>query len=104
MEVVPLEVGADTRRQRTADRQRSTAAREPLLLATSLQDPAPIVVHMYSLRMQIEETFRDLKSHRYGWSLEDVRCRSAQRVGHREIDLRKTHAPDAFGWGAGGPG
>lgn len=69
-----------TRRQQTADRQRSTAARAPLLLATSLQDPAAIVVHMYSLRMQIEETFRDLKSHRYGWSLEDVRCRSSHRV------------------------
>jgi hypothetical protein len=30
--------------------------------------------------MQIEETFRDLKSHRYGWSLEDVRCKSTARV------------------------
>jgi hypothetical protein len=35
---------------------------------------------MYSMRMQIEETFRDLKSHRYGWSLEDVRCRTAARI------------------------
>jgi len=69
-----------TRRQRTADRQRSTAAREPLLLVTSLQERPTNVVEIYGLRMQIEETFRDLKSHRFGWSLEDVRCRSAARV------------------------
>lgn len=69
-----------TNRQRTADRQRSAAAREPLLLVTSLTDGATVVVDIYEKRMQIEETFRDLKSHRYGWSLEDVRCRSAGRV------------------------
>ena len=69
-----------TKGQCTADRQRSAAAREPLLLATSLTDGSAAVINMYSMRMQIEETFRDLKSHRYGWSLEDVRCRSTGRV------------------------
>jgi hypothetical protein len=69
-----------TKGKNTADRQRSTAAREPLLLATSLSDRSVAVVDMYCMRMQIEETFRDLKSHRYGWSLEDVRCRTAIRV------------------------
>lgn len=69
-----------TKGQRTADRQRSTAAREPLVLATSLNDRADSIVATYRLRMQIEESFRDLKSHRYGWSLEDVRCRSPRRV------------------------
>jgi hypothetical protein len=69
-----------TKGQRTADRQRSAAAREPLVLATSLNDRVDSVVATYSLRMQIEEGFRDLKSHRYGWSLEDVRCRSPRRV------------------------
>jgi hypothetical protein len=64
----------------TADRQRSTAAREPLLLVTSLTDSAKAVVAIYKGRMQIEETFRDLKSHRYGWSLEDMRCRVSARV------------------------
>jgi hypothetical protein len=64
----------------TADRQRSAAAREPLLLATSLPEQAKSVVAIYRMRMQIEETFRDFKSHRYGWSLEDVRCRTAPRV------------------------
>lgn len=69
-----------TKGRNTADRQRGDAAREPLLLATSISDCSAAVVEMYSLRMQIEETFRDLKNHRYGWSLEDVRCRTAARI------------------------
>jgi hypothetical protein len=69
-----------TKGRNTADRQRSAAAREPLLLATSLTDRAAAIVGIYATRMQIEESFRDLKSHRYGWSLEDVRCRTAARV------------------------
>ena len=56
-------------------------ARTPWLLATSLpQATAAQVVKLYSLRMQIEETFRDAKSHRFGWSLEDVRTESHQRL------------------------
>src|SRR5690606_40091519 len=31
-------------------------------------------------RMQIELTFRDLKSHRFGWGVEDAGCRSTKRV------------------------
>lgn len=69
-----------TKGRNTADRQRSAAAREPLLLATSLNESAKAVVAIYRTRMQIEETFRDLKSHRYGWSLEDVRCRTPARI------------------------
>lgn len=64
----------------TADRQRSEAAREPLLLATSLSVQTKVIVATYRMRMQIEETFRDFKSHRYGWSLEDVRCKTPARV------------------------
>lgn len=30
--------------------------------------------------MQIELTFRDLKSHQFGWGFEDARCRSASRI------------------------
>ena len=30
--------------------------------------------------MQIEETFRDLKSHRFGWSFEDARTKSCARM------------------------
>jgi hypothetical protein len=69
-----------TKGRNTADRQRSAAAREPLVLATSLTMQAKAVVAIYRMRMQIEETFRDFKSHRYGWSLEDVRCRTPARV------------------------
>lgn len=69
-----------TPRQRTADHQRRKAAREPWLLATSLSDCARVVVEAYAMRMQIEQTFRDLKNHRYGWSFEDMRCRTPARV------------------------
>ncbi len=64
----------------TADRQRTDQARDPWLLATSLGDHARVVVDLYAKRMQIEERFRDLKSHRHGWSLEDVRCKSTARI------------------------
>jgi hypothetical protein len=56
------------------------AAREPLLLITSLADPARIVVDIYLMRMQIEETFRDLKSHRYGWSIRHIRTAHPRRA------------------------
>jgi hypothetical protein len=67
-------------RRSTADRQRRAAAREPWLLATSLSDSARLVVEAYARRMQIEETFRDLKSHRYGWSAEDIRSKNPRRI------------------------
>ena len=56
------------------------AAREPWLLATSLTLPATEVVQLYAARMQIELTFRDLKSHRFGWGFENARCRSTTRI------------------------
>lgn len=53
---------------------------EPWLLATSLEDvAAKRIVDIYSKRMQIEETFRDAKNHRFGWSFEDARSNSAKR-------------------------
>ena len=56
-------------------------AREPWLLATSLSHhTAKQIVAMYSERMQIEETFRDAKNHRFGWSFEDARSDSAERL------------------------
>ena len=56
-------------------------ARTPWLLATSLTSAsAHQVVNVYTTRMQIEETFRDSKSHRFGWSLEDVRSQDALRL------------------------
>jgi hypothetical protein len=56
------------------------AAREPLLLITSLSCRPTLVIGIYRMRMQIEQTFRDLKSHRYGWSTRHIRTADAQRV------------------------
>jgi hypothetical protein len=57
------------------------AGREPWILATSLLQPsAEAVVATYALRMKVEETFRDAKNHRFGWSLRHVRSRSADRL------------------------
>jgi hypothetical protein len=68
--------GTDARRHRKS-------AREPWLLATSLSraqyTPAQ-VVGMYGKRMQIEQSFRDLKSHRYGMGFEDSQTRDSKRL------------------------
>jgi hypothetical protein len=67
---------------RTARKARK-AAREPWLLATSLDPktyPAHVIVKAYSRRMQIEEAFRDLKSHRYGAGFEDSLTRKPERL------------------------
>jgi hypothetical protein len=63
------------------ERELRQAALDPWLLATSLADgDAKHVVAQYAKRMQIEETFRDAKNHRFGWSLGDVRLSSPQRT------------------------
>lgn len=57
--------------------------REPWLLVTSLPATSKLakkVVHIYSTRMQIEESFRDVKSIRYGIGFEINRTRSPQRL------------------------
>lgn len=61
-------------------RKLSKGHREPWFLATTIDLPAEQIAAMYCARMQIELTFRDLKSHRYGWAFEDARCGSANRV------------------------
>jgi hypothetical protein len=64
-------------RQRKA-RQRAI---EPWLLATTLKsESAQKIVSIYAKRMQIEETFRDTKSHRYGWSFCVARSNSSERI------------------------
>ena len=63
------------------DRELRQAALDPWLLATSVVDgDADYIVALYAKRMQIEETFRDAKSHRFGWSLEDVRTSCRRRA------------------------
>lgn len=57
--------------------------RAPWLLATSLKHEPGIerrIKQLYGTRMQIEETLRDNKSHRFGFGLRYARSRSAQRL------------------------
>ena len=57
--------------------------RAPWLLVTSLpheRGSARRIKQIYSLRMQIEQTFRDAKSHRWGLGLRYGRCRDAERM------------------------
>jgi hypothetical protein len=69
---------ASTSSSEAAARERG---RDPWLLATSLVEPsAERIVATYALRMKIEETFRDAKNHRFGWSLRHVQSRSADRL------------------------
>jgi hypothetical protein len=56
-------------------------AREGWLLVTSLRTrPASDIIAIYRLRMGIEQTFRDVKNHRWGWHLHHIRGRSMQRL------------------------
>ena len=61
-------------------------AREPWLLATSLSPKywsARRVVKAYEKRMHIEETFRDFKSHRWGYGLQYARSGCAERLANQ---------------------
>ena len=73
---------ADSKLQGSAKKQKAIRrAWEPWLLATSLDDvTAKRVVRIYARRMQIEETFRDAKNHRFGWSFGLARSASAKRL------------------------
>lgn len=61
-------------------RRERRAAREPWILATSLDDAPKLVVDLYERRMQIEETFRDAKSVRFGLALVHARTDSTARA------------------------
>lgn len=64
-------------------RKKAKSQREPWLLATSLPPSSTLakkVVNLYRRRMQVEEGFRDLKSHRFGLGLNYHRTRSAARL------------------------
>lgn len=57
--------------------------REPWLLACSRSLKglsAGDIVRLYARRMQIEQSFRDLKSHRYGCAFEDTLTRDPRRL------------------------
>ena len=67
----------------TAGSAHSVNANRAWLLVTSLPITSKLakkVVHIYSTRMQIEESFRDVKSVRFGVGFELNLTRSAQRL------------------------
>ena len=66
--------------RRATDLKCSKAARQPWLLATSLKSNPKVVVDAYRLRMQIEQSFRDLKNYRHGWNMHLTRSRSEARL------------------------
>jgi len=63
-------------------RQHAKREREPWLLMASpdLKLSARQLVTLYARRMQIELSFRDLKSHRYGQAFEDSLTRKGPRI------------------------
>ena len=72
-----------TRARGGHSRKMARSATEPWLLAVSLSLsdlPATAIVARYARRMQIEQSFRDLKSHRYGCAFEDTLTREPRRL------------------------
>jgi hypothetical protein len=64
-------------------REHRQTAQDPWLLATSMPDSdAAKIASIYAKRMQIEETFRDAKNHRFGWSLGDVNLSTTRRTAN----------------------
>ncbi len=64
-------------------RKMAQREREPWLLAASVslaELQAAEIVALYAKRMQIEQSFRDLKSHRYGAAFEDSLTRDPRRL------------------------
>jgi hypothetical protein len=59
------------RRYPQEERQYEQMYRDPWLLVSSLDEEAKAIVAMYTLRMQIEQNFRDIKNGQYGFGLEE---------------------------------
>lgn len=68
------------RGRRTVDHRCRKQAREPWVLATSLDASPTDVVRLYALRMQIEQGFRDAKNPRHGSAMQHIGCRSTRRI------------------------
>lgn len=69
------------RQRRKHSKEHSRSGREAWLIATSLEGiSAKTLVKYYALRMQIEESFRDVKNARYGMSMEFVGSRHTNRL------------------------
>lgn len=72
--------GSRSKLTSNAKRKAAQASKEPWLLATSLTMSAKRIVRLYATRMQIEETFRDAKNPRWGWSFRHARCGHTERM------------------------
>ncbi len=72
----------DSRGNTNSGRYKS-AAKEPWLLATNLSGEfkSTEVVNLYSKRVQIEESFRDVKSHQFGLCGRYIRTKCIHRWG-----------------------
>jgi hypothetical protein len=71
------------RLQGGSSRKHRRRHRSPWLLATSLRHESGSsrrIKRLYAQRMQIEETFRDTKCHRWGFGLRYARCSSPRRL------------------------
>lgn len=63
------------------ERQYEQMYKDPWLLTSSLDnEKAETVVEMYALRMQIEQNFRDIKSSKYGFGLEESGTKDTMRL------------------------
>jgi len=71
--------GRRSRGQSTNAKKCRARSNEPWILSTNLRVSPKRVVEIYALRMQIEQNYRDLKDRRWGWCLEQARCKSARR-------------------------
>lgn len=83
-------IGKKRRRTLRGDKQRKVgssryleSAKEPWILATNLPESTHgvKVVNLYKKRMQIEESFRDMKSHQYGLCGRYIRTTDIYRWG-----------------------
>lgn len=54
--------------------------REPWLIASSMNESANIIIKLYGKRTQIENSFRDTKNQRVGFSLNDTGTRNIERL------------------------
>lgn len=71
------------KKQSSHSKKHSQSADDPWLLATSLINThnfAKRIVKIYRMRMQIEEGFRDMKSHRFGQGFEDNKTKDMRRL------------------------
>ncbi|HJD55578.1 MAG TPA: transposase [Rickettsia endosymbiont of Pyrocoelia pectoralis] len=69
---------------RIASSSYGMAAKEPWILATNLKDikyKATFIVDIYAKRMQIEESFRAMKSHQFGLAARYIRTDNIDRWG-----------------------